>query len=189
MMRDEWKRSYRQYIDLCKRHQIPFLVMHVSQSKGEQPENPAAEGLSAMMDLVKAAEDSGVKLAVENTMQTTLLDLIFSHIQSDYLGFCYDTSHDFLYSPKPGALLKQWGHRLMVTHLGDNDGVNDRHWLPGLGVLNWGKITRWLPVKTYQGSLTLEVFPKDQENEPVTSFMAASYRSIEWLYDLFHGEV
>ena len=189
MMRDEWKRSYRQYIDLCRRHRIPLLVMHVSQSKGEQPESPAAEGLTAMMDLVKAAEDSGVKIAVENTMQPALLDLIFSHIQSDYLGFCYDTSHDFLYSPKPGALLERWGHRLMVTHLGDNDGVHDRHWLPGLGVLNWEKIIRWLPVKTYQGSLTLEVFPKDQENEPVTNFMAASYRSIEWLHELLHGEV
>lgn len=76
----------------------------------------------------------------------------------------------------------------MVTHLGDNDGVHDRHWLPGLGVLNWEEIMRWLPVKTYQGSLTLEVFSKDQENEPVTNFMAASYRSIEWLHGLFHGE-
>jgi sugar phosphate isomerase/epimerase len=187
--RGEWIHTYRSYIDLCKRHSIPFLVIHASQSKGEQPESPAAEGLIALMDLIKFAEDSDVKVVVENTMQPALLDLIFSNIQSDHLGFCYDTSHDFLYSPKPGALLERWGHRLMVTHLGDNDGVHDCHWLPGLGVLNWEKIIRWLPVKTYQGSLTLEVFPKNQENEPVTSFMAASYRSIEWLHELFHGEV
>jgi len=186
--REEWRRVYRSYVDLCKRHSIPFLVIHASQSKGEQPESPAAEGLIALMDLIKFAEDSDVKVVVENTMQPALLDLIFSNIQSNHLGFCYDTSHDFLYSPKPGALLKRWGHRLMVTHLGDNDGVHDCHWLPGLGGLNWEEIMRWLPVKTYQGSLTLEVFPKDQKNEPVTSFMAASYRSIEWLHDLFHGE-
>ena len=186
--RGEWIHTYRSYIDLCKRHSIPFLVVHVSQSKGEQPGSPTEEGLSAMMAIIKAAEDADVSIAVENTMQPALLDLIFSHIQSDYLGFCYDTSHDFLYSPKPGALLKRWGHRLMVTHLGDNDGVHDSHWLPGLGILDWEEIMRWLPVKTYQGSLTLEVFPKDQKNEPVTNFMAASYRSVKCLYDLLQGE-
>jgi sugar phosphate isomerase/epimerase len=77
----------------------------------------------------------------------------------------------------------------MVTHLGDNDGVHDRHWLPGLGILNWKEITRWFPVKTYQGSLTLEVFPKDQENEPAPDFIASAYQSIERLYNLLQGEV
>ncbi len=53
----------------------------------------------------------------------------------------------FLYSPKPGELLERWGHRLMVTHIGDNDGVLDRHWLPGLGTLNWKEIAQWLSTK------------------------------------------
>jgi sugar phosphate isomerase/epimerase len=179
MMRDEWKRTYHQYIELCKRHSIPLLVIHVSQSKGEQPGNPTREGLIALMDLIKFAEDSDVKVVIENTMQAALIDFIFSQIQSGYLGFCYDTSHDFLYSTKPGALLKRWGHRLLVTHLGDNDGVNDCHWLPGLGILNWEEIMRWFPTKTYQGSLTLEVFPKDQENEQAPDFIASAYQSIQ----------
>jgi sugar phosphate isomerase/epimerase len=188
MMRDEWKRTYHQYIELCKRHSIPLLVIHVSQSKGEQPGNPTREGLIALMDLIKFAEDSDVKVVIENTMQAALIDFIFSQIQSGYLGFCYDTSHDFLYSTKPGALLKRWGHRLLVTHLGDNDGVNDCHWLPGLGILNWEEIMRWFPTKTYQGSLTLEVFPKDQENEQAPDFIASAYQSIERLYNLLQGE-
>jgi sugar phosphate isomerase/epimerase len=186
--RGEWMRVYRSYVDLCRRHEIPFLVMHVSQSKGEQPEKPIEEGLVAISDLVRIAEDSGVKIAVENTMQPVLLDLIFSNIQFDHLGFCYDTSHDFLYSPEPGALLDKWGQRLMVTHLADNDGAQDRHWLPGLGVLNWEVITRFLPRKTYEGCLTLEVFSKDQENEPATDFMTSAYQSIQWVYHLLHGE-
>jgi sugar phosphate isomerase/epimerase len=186
--RGEWMRTYRSYVDLCQRHSISLMVMHVSQSKGEQPESLTSEGLRAIMDLAKAAEDSDVKIAIENTMLPALLDLIFSNIQSDHLGFCYDTSHDFLYSPNPGALLERWGHRLMVTHLADNDGVLDRHWLPGLGVLNWEEIMIWLPGKTYQGSLTLEVFPKDQENEPAPDFIASAFQSIQWLHNLLQGE-
>lgn len=186
--RNEWTRTYRSYIDLCKRHAIPIVVMHISQSKGEQPDGPTEEGFTALRDLVKAAEDSGVKIAIENTMQPSLLDPIFTRIQSDHLGFCYDTSHDFLYSPKPGELLERWGNRLLVTHLGDNDGVFDRHWLPGLGVIDWKEIAHWLPIKSYKGSLMLEVFSKDQEKESASAFMASAYQYINWFYTLLEGE-
>jgi sugar phosphate isomerase/epimerase len=186
--REEWMHTYRSYIDLCKRHFIPFLVMHASQSKGEQPGNQTEEGFVALEELVKVAEDSGVRIAVENTMQPALLELIFTRIQADYFGFCYDTSHDFLYSHKPGELLERWGHRLMVTHLGDNDGVVDRHWLPGLGILDWKEIARRLPMKTYKGSLTLEVFSKDQERESASDFMVSACQSIQWFQSLLQGE-
>jgi sugar phosphate isomerase/epimerase len=185
--REEWMRTYRSYLDLCVRHSIPILVIHVSQSKGEQPERPSEEGMAMIEELVKMAEDCGVKIAVENTMQPSLVDLIFSRIHSDHLGLCYDTSHDFLYSHKPGRLLERWGHRLLVTHLGDNDGLMDRHWLPGSGILNWMEIAHSLPMRTYEGSFMLEVFSKDQENESAQDFLASSYRSILWLYKLVQG--
>ncbi len=188
LRRQGWMRTYRSYIDLCARHSIPILVMHVSQSKGEQPGGLIEEGIVALEGLVKVAEDSNVKIAIENTMQPSMVDLVLFRIHSDCLGFCYDTSHDFLYSPKPGELLKKWGHRLLVTHLGDNDGLLDRHWLPGLGILDWKEITRWLPMKTYNGSLTLEVFSKDQENELPQAFMASAYQSIQWVHKLLQGE-
>jgi sugar phosphate isomerase/epimerase len=186
--RGAWVHTYSSYIDLCKRHSIPFLVMHVSQSKGEQPGNPTEAGFVALEKLVKVAEDSNVRIAVENTMQPDLVDLIFTRIRSDYFGLCYDTSHDYLYSPQPGELLKRWGHRLLVTHLADNDGILDRHWLPGLGILNWKEIASRWPMKTYKGSLILEVFSKDQVKESAADFMASAYRSIQWLHNLFQGE-
>ena len=186
--RNEWMRTYRSYIDLCARHSIPFLVIHISQSKGEQPGGSTEEGIEALEGLVKVAEDSGVGIAIENTMQPALLDFVFSHIHSDHLVFCYDTSHDFLYSPKPGELLERWGHRLMVTHLGDNDGLLDRHWLPGLGILDWKKIASWLNIKSYGGALSLEGFSKDQDHETAQAFMASAYRSIQWVHKLLQGE-
>lgn len=186
--RREWAHTYRSYIDFCARYLIPILVIHVSQSKGEQPGEPTEDGIVLIEDLVKFAEDSGVMIAIENTMQPALLHHILTCIQSEYLNLCYDTSHDFLYSPRPGELLERWGHRLLVVHLGDNDGVLDRHWLPGLGVLNWKEITCWSPMKTYKGSLTLEVFSKNQEKESPSTFMTLAYQSITWLHNLLKGE-
>lgn len=185
--RNEWMDTYCSHIDLCARHSIPFLVMHISQSKGEQPGSPSEEGFVALGELVKTAEDSGVKIVIENTMLPFLVGQVFSRISSVYLGFCYDTSHDFLYSPEPGVLLKRWGHRLLVTHLGDNDGSMDRHWLPGSGILNWREIAGWLPMKSYDGALNLEVFSKDQEHETAQDFMTSAYQSIQWFNDLLQG--
>ncbi len=48
-----------------------------------------------LRELVKVAEDTGTKIAVENTMQPALLDLIFAHSNRLPWDFCYDTSHDF----------------------------------------------------------------------------------------------
>jgi hypothetical protein len=83
--------------------------MHVSQSKGEQPGGLIEEGIVALEGFVKVAEESGVGIAIENTMQPALLDFVFSRIRSDHLGFCYDTSHDFLYSPEAVELLDDGG--------------------------------------------------------------------------------
>jgi hypothetical protein len=43
-------------------------------------------------------------------------------------------------------------------------------------------------MKTYNGSLTLEVFSKDQENELPQAFMASAYQSIQRVHTLLLGE-
>jgi len=43
-------------------------------------------------------------------------------------------------------------------------------------------------MKTYKGSLILEVFSKDQEKESAPDFMASAYLSIQWLHNLLQGE-
>lgn len=185
--REEWQRTYTRHVLFCKQHRIPLLVMHVSQSKGEQPDGASDEGVKVLGDLVKLAGDSNVKLAVENTMLPAYLDLIFSKIESPNLGLCYDTSHDFLYSPEPGSLLERWGHRLLATHLADNDGLLDRHWLPGAGTIDWYLVRRTFPRSVYSGYFTLEVFPEDKERESAAEFVEAAYGAVQWLMRVLEG--
>jgi sugar phosphate isomerase/epimerase len=180
--RQKIKEIYHRYIAVCQKHRIPILAFHVSQSKGEQPVAPTEEGLKVVEELVKFAEDCDVKIAVENTMAPTFLDFVLSQIESPHLGFCYDTSHDFLYSPEPGLLIERWGKRLLMTHLADNDGVLDRHWLPGAGIIDWEVVRSRFPSETYRGFYNLEVFPKDPLlKEGASQFVSAGYHSIEWL--------
>jgi sugar phosphate isomerase/epimerase len=119
--------EYVSCIDFCRRNKIPLVVLHISRSKGKKPPSRSRYGLRAIEHLLRHAEDSNIIMAIENTQRPDYLDYIFSNLQSPCLGLCYDSSHDFLYSPEPGLLLRDWGHLLSATHLSDNDGLQDRH--------------------------------------------------------------
>lgn len=178
--RKDVQKQLETYIHYCGKHAIPNLVIHLTASKGDQPESHNGHGLLIMKDLVKSAEDAGVAIAIENTQKPEFVDFIFSEISSPFLRFCYDTSHDFLYSANPGTLLSKWAHLLSVTHIGDNDGAADKHWLPRKGILPWDIVREHFPVHTYEGYLNLEVFPADREQK-AEEFLKEAYGSVTWL--------
>jgi sugar phosphate isomerase/epimerase len=182
------REEYSSSIAYCKKHSIPTIVLHVTGSKGEQPAAANRHGLQVLQDLAKYAEDSGVRIAVENTQKPDFLDYVLSNISSPFLGFCYDSSHDFLYSAKPGALLTRWGHRLFTTHISDNDGLLDSHWLPREGKINWDIIKAGFPLATYRGVLTLEVFPKNPLDMSPLDFLKKAYRAIYWFDNMLSQE-
>ena len=186
--RQEAVRMYSSGISYCKKHGIRVLVVHVSKSKGEQPKGQNRRGLEVVRDLVKYAEDSGVRIALENTQRADYVDYLLEGIESPSLGLCYDSSHDFLYSAEPGRLLRRWGVRLFATHIGDNDGRYDRHWLPTEGCIDWGVMRESFPAGTYKGCLNLEVFPKGAKAEIAADFLVRAYRSIERLKGFLIGE-
>jgi len=164
------------WIDDCARHEIPKMVMHLTQ--GPNPPSPNESGLTVIKQLVEAAEDRNVILAVENIQCVERLEFVFSRIDSPYLAFCYDSSHDFLWSPQPCEILNKWAGRLVTVHFSDNDGQEDRHWLPGTGTVDWQNIGRSFPVETYTGPLLLELLP--EQNGPKRSaeeFVTAAYES------------
>lgn len=176
------REDYLRDIAYCARHRIPVLVVHIS--KGLSPPGVKPTGLEVVGDLVKAAEDSGVCLAVENTRQPGHLDFILENIESPHLGFCYDSSHDFLVGAPVGELLRKWGRRLRITHLSDNDERSDRHWLPGTGIGDWERIARAFPFGDFSGYLTLEVLPTGGERKSGEEFLREAHSRLQWLEDL-----
>ena len=181
--------DYSTDIEYCRLHKIPTLVVHIS--KGLNPKPPRETGLEVLARLVRQAEDSGVRLAVENTRQPGHIDYILENLDSPSLGFCYDSSHDLLFCEtegrgrvEPGELLRRWGHRLFITHLSDNDGLSDKHWLPGKGIGNWESFAAAFPAESYAGFLTLEILPKRYEYLPEEEFLQEALNSLRWFDDL-----
>ena len=124
-------------------------------------------------------------LAVENTRKSHYyLDQLYSSIESPFLGLCYDSSHDFLSVSEPGEILRKWGHLLVATHLSDNDGISDKHWIPRKGAIDWEMVKECFPKDTYTGFLTLEVVPKTGEVGSARVFLKKAFESILWMESL-----
>lgn len=157
----------------CANFDIPMMVIHVSE--GENPHGPNLRGIKAIEKLVYIAEELNIKIAVENTRDTVHVPAILSEIKSDVLGFCFDSSHAYLRGITCD-LLSKFGDRLFATHISDNDGICDCHWLPKNGEIDWGKIKKLFP-KNYSGFLTLEVHPtrEEQKNGP-EEFIRKAYK-------------
>jgi sugar phosphate isomerase/epimerase len=153
--------EYKKYLSFCYKNEIPIMVMHIS--KGNQIKEINKNGIDFLIQLVKIAEDLNIKIALENTRIPVFINKVYQQINSKHLGFCYDSSHDILYSNKPYVILKENKEKLFCIHISDNDGKNDSHWLPYEGIINWKLLIESFP-KEYTGVYTLEVVPKDNEN-------------------------
>lgn len=141
-------------------------------------------------ELIPVAVREGVKIGVENMYQSDprrgyLVDDTCSRAEEfnrylDTLNHpnavaCLDLGHVGLIEREDEAwdMIRALGHdRLQALHVHDNDYRGDRHQLPYLGLMDWGKITQALGEIDYQGDLTYEngwsfLNPIDEEFLPV----------------------
>jgi len=171
------------WVNDCACYNIPMMVMHISDTRA--PSIPNSYGIDSIARILKIAEEFGIVIAIENTGRADYNQFVLSELESQYLGLCYDSSHDWLYSNNKGELLKETGNRLVAVHLSDNDGVKDRHWLPGEGNIDWEKVMSVFPQSSYNGYITLEVYPCPQDFERTPqNFLRKGYQRALWLKEL-----
>lgn len=156
-------KQYIGWIEDCSKFNIPIMVMHVSEFF--KIEKPNVLGIECFLEIVKAAENLGVKIAIENTDYNIFVDYILSNINSPNLGFCFDTSHNVISEGEKINLLQKHGHRLFATHISDNDGLKDRHWIPYNGNIDWAILKKDFPIDTYKGVLGMELCTREDEKK------------------------
>ena len=183
--RDAIVNKYIHWLNDCAEYYIPIMVMHITNFSGlPTPDQNGKYGLDSIGRLLKAAEDLGIMIALENTDREDYIHYVLSEIHSDYLGFCYDSSHNRRYGHNTLDLLRKRANRITSTHLSDNDGIEDRHWLPGEGIIDWNQLADLFP-SNYTGCFTLEVCPTEQElRQTPESFLSQAYKSALWLKKL-----
>ncbi|OJU12414.1 MAG: hypothetical protein BGN88_04130 [Clostridiales bacterium 43-6] len=141
-------------IDDCKTHAIGTAVVHLSRTASPPPISPI--GLERVKRLIDHAETQNINIAMENLNRPEYLDYIFEQIDSEKLGFCFDSGHENCFTPDRNYLA-QYGHKLMALHLHDNNGERDLHLLPFDGTTDWNRVAHNLTRSGYNGALSLEV--------------------------------
>lgn len=168
------------WLEDCAKYDIPIMVMHIS--RGSNLEIPNKYGVESLNKILQYAEELGITIAIENTRRMDYFDLVLEEYNSRNLGICYDSSHDWAFSKEKTLILEKWGKRLVCLHLSDNDTLEDRHWLPGDGLVDWDLVAANLRRNGYSGCLIMEVYPKQDEKwETPAAFLEKAFQRINWV--------
>ena len=101
-------------------------------------------------------------MAVEPLPRTCLgntlaeMALLLEGLPEDRAGICLDVNHANV-GQSLEAFIARLGARIWTLHISDNDGVDEKHWLPGEGVIDWRALLRALRRAGYGGPFLYEV--------------------------------
>lgn len=109
--------------------------------------------------LAKIAASCGVVIAIEDLPRTCLCrnsDEMLDLLSVDpTLRTCFDTNH--LLTEDPADFARKVGSKIVTTHVTDCDFINERHWYPGEGKINWPALMRALDEVGYNGPFIYEL--------------------------------
>lgn len=166
------------YVDDCFKNSIKTMVMHPTVTG--TPPLPSEIGINRLKVILEYAEKKDVKIALENLKRVNYLQYIFERINSNNLGFCYDSGHNNWCTPGLD-LLSMYGSKLMAVHLNDNDGCihnntkDDQHRMPFDGTLDWKTVMKNIANTGYKGAVSLEIEKLGYEQIPIESFLTTAY--------------
>lgn len=151
-------------IELIKRGCEILGVKHIVIHSGGEPlkEEERAERVERAGEklplLADVAEKYGADICIEVLPRTCLgrdSDEILKMLAyDDRLRVCLDTNHIFRESEVD--FIRKIGKKIVTTHISDRDDINERHWLPGEGILDWVAIMDALDEIGYDGDWIYE---------------------------------
>lgn len=150
------------------------VVVHPSPGSGLCSRSDSKRTLEANVEAFKAlcgeAAKLGLSIAVENlydskgrpgsrrfgAMPGELMELL-DGVAASCIGITFDSSHANLQGLDVPAAIREFGSRLIATHISDNDGSGDQHRRPGAGKIDWRAAMAAFREIGYKGIFNLEV--------------------------------
>ncbi len=128
----------------------------------------------AVSSLVTVAQEAGIRIVLENlssiprycrplvTMQE--LRAFIAGFPFEDVGLCLDIGHARISGLDPADQARIGSDRLWALHIQDVDGIKDRHWVPGRGVVDWSALGKALSDIDFKGDWTIEVLSAYSES-------------------------
>jgi sugar phosphate isomerase/epimerase len=187
--RDENVRFIAKMIELSAIFKPSKLVLHpssepISDSIREQRIINSVQSIGILREY---AEKIDAQLCIENLPRTCLGNTPeeLLRIVENYpdVGICFDTNHYL--QGNPLDFVRKAGHRIATLHVSDYDGTDERHWIPGEGIIAWGEMLYLIKKAGYKGVFMYET-TKDKDNNAVSpQRLANSFKMIEAEYAVY----
>lgn len=146
----------------CELYAPQRLVLHPSSEPiaDSLREQRLENAIASIRTLKRVADECGVELCIENLPRTCLgntpEELVRIVDAVPDVGICFDTNH-YTQGTIP-HFIEAAGRRIRTVHISDYDFVNECHWLPYEGQIDWAAFRRDLHEKAgYDGVLMYEV--------------------------------
>lgn len=124
--------------------------------------------------LQMVAKEIGAELCIENLPRTCLgrTSDEMRYLIEDYpeVMVCFDSNHLLIETHE--SFFRNVGERIGTIHASDYDMTDERHWMPGKGVINWPSFLTSLIHYGYEGIFMTEV------KEGTAAEVAASYKNV-----------
>jgi len=140
---------------------IDKFVMHpsVEPIDPSEREEHKKRSMDSLNKLAEIAYDAGGVICVENLPRTCLCNTTEETAEiltaNSKLKVCYDTNH--LLNNDNVNFIKTFADKIVTIHVSDCDFINERHWLPGEGKVNWPEVMAALQEINYQGVFLYEL--------------------------------
>ena len=151
----------KSYIDNGTKIGIDKYIIHPSGEPIDEADrkNRMEVAKNSLSILAEYAHERGAVICVENLPRTCLgrdsKDILELLSANDKLLVCFDTNH--LLGEDPLEFIKAVGDKIVTLHVSDYDFKDERHWLPGEGLLNWKEVFSAIKALDYKGSWLYEI--------------------------------
>ncbi len=149
---------------------IHRFVLHPSSEPIEDCDRAEAMRLSkeALAELAEWSAQHNSVICVEDLPRTCLgctADEMLELLSADErLRVCFDVNHLLTSNGSTHAeCIQKLGDKIVTLHLSDYDFIDERHFLPGNGLINWNEVITLLEEADYAGPFMYEV---SQTNAP-----------------------
>jgi sugar phosphate isomerase/epimerase len=153
-------------IQLCSRLNPKKYIIHPSAEPidDDEREKRIENSIVSLKVLNEVAQAHNAKLAIECLPRTCLgntADELVRIVNAVGNGaeICFDSNH--LLQEKPEDFIKKAGKLITTIHISDYDGLDEKHWLPGRGVINWTNVINELVNIGFEGPFMFEVVPRN----------------------------
>lgn len=140
---------------------VKVAVIHPSAEPISDEARPRhREQCRRSIEALTAAMGQSIAIALECLPRSCLFSSAqeaFELLDGTAAGLCMDINHP--HREPPAQFIDQLGAKIVTCHISDDDGIDEKHWMPGQGVIAWEDVLQQLLNIPYRGPFIYELAP------------------------------